>query len=231
MPARVAIIAALPREVAALVRGVAPDARLRRQGIHLYHLADAVVVVAGMGAARVALAVEAAMAAGSITMLVSTGLAGGCSANVAAGDVAEASVVIDANTGERFLTGRTGVVLATADAIANIHEKARLAATYQATLVDMEAATVARLATAHGLAFRAIKGVSDAHDFSFEWAATAPFADKHGHFRTAAFSLYIALRPHYWGKAMQLGRDSTRALKALTRRLQAEIVASGATVD
>ena len=60
--ARIAIIAALPREIAELVRGVPADATLRHRGISLYRLPNAVVVAAGMGAARAEMAVQAALA-------------------------------------------------------------------------------------------------------------------------------------------------------------------------
>jgi adenosylhomocysteine nucleosidase len=104
-------------------------------------------------------------------------------------------------------------VLVTTETIAGIREKTRLATSYDAALVDMEAATVARLARAHGLGFRAIKAISDAHDF--EIAALARFAGKQGSFRTGAFALHTALRPHLWAKAAKLGRDSNRALAKL----------------
>ena len=224
MPATVAIIAALPREIAALVRGTAADAGLLRREIHLYRVDGAVVVAAGMGAERAALAVEAALATGNVGMLISAGLAGGCVAGVAAGSVVEADVVLDAKTGERFAVagGRgQGVTLVTTDAIASVHEKARLAASYGAMVVDMEAATVARLATAQGLPFRAIKGVSDEYDF--ELSSLAKFAGERGSFRTGAFALHTAMRPWEWGKAVKLGRGSSRALVALDAVLRAAI--------
>jgi adenosylhomocysteine nucleosidase len=72
---------------------------------------------------------------------------------------------------------------------------------------------VARLARAHGLGFRAIKAVSDAHDF--ELAGLGRFAGKHGSFRTGAFALHTGLRPWNWKEAIALGRGSAKALAAL----------------
>ena len=219
-PPTLAIIAALPREIAGLVRGVSTDRELQRRGVHLYRLPDAIVVTAGMGATRVTLAVEAALHSAPVTTLISVGLAGGCSPSFTSGVVEEVALVIDARTGERFIssTATSGPTLATVDAVAGVQEKARLAATYGAALVDMEAATVARLALANGLRFRAIKAVSDAH--SFELPSLARFSGRRGEFRAAAFALHLALRPQHWSKAVQLGRDSHRALSALTARLQ-----------
>ena len=219
-PPKLAILAALPREMRGLVRGVKPDAALRNRGILLYQLPSVVVATAGMGAARISLAFEAALKAGNLEEVISAGLAGACTAELAAGSVAEAARVIDVRTGERFAAGAgaTGVVLASAETIAGVAEKLRLAAAYGAAMVDMEAATVARLAAAHGLRFRAVKGISDAHDF--ELASLARFTGRQGQFRTAAFALHTALRPGQWSAAAQLGRESGQALRALHARLR-----------
>ena len=225
MSALPAIIAALPREISALVRNTKADTALLRSGIHLYRLPNAVVVAAGMGSVRASVAIKAALAVGAIETLISTGLAGSCSPSLPAGELVEASMVIDTGTGERFATSSNELhILATTETIASIHEKARLAATYGASLVDMEAATVGRLALAHGLRFRAIKAISDAHDF--ELASLSRFSGKHGSFRTGAFALHTALRPHTWNKAAKLGRDSNRALARLNARLL-EVIESG----
>lgn len=213
------IIVALPREIALLVRGTKPDPALLRSGIHLYRQPKAILVAAGMGGTRASLAVEAALAAAPGSMLISAGLAGSCTPSLRPGDVAEPGKIIDVKTGERFLTDAPpGIVLVTADAIAGINEKYRLAAAYAADMVDMEAATVARLAVAHGLRFRAIKAISDGH--FFELPALSRFTGKRGSFRTGAFALHTALRPQTWAKDMQLGRDSRRALAALAARLR-----------
>ena len=219
MSPTLAIIAALPREIALLVRGTKPDPALLPSGIYLYRQPKAIIVAAGMGSARVSLAVQATLAAAPVTTLISTGLAGSCTASLRPGDVAEPGRIMDANTGERWLADALPeTVLVTTDAIAGIREKCRLAEAYGAHLVDMEAATVARLAAGHGLRFRAIKAISDGHDF--ELPALSRFTGRQGSFRTGAFALHVALHPRLWAQAAQLGRDSSRALAALTERLQ-----------
>lgn len=225
MTARIAIIAALPREVAGLVRGAKPDQALLQRGIHLFLLSNAVVVAAGMGSVRATLAVQAAMATGPLDCLISAGLAGSCVESLRPGAVVSADPVIDARTGERFSGMERGESwsLVTTDSIASVKEKARLGETYNAAMVDMEAATVARLALAHGIKFRAIKAISDAHDF--ELASLSRFATAQGHFRTAAFAFHTALRPHTWAKTVRLGRNSNRALAGLNDRLQTILVA------
>ncbi len=214
-----AIIAALPREVAGLVRGVQPGSIARRAGIYTYVLPRCVVACAGMGAARVTLAVEAALRLGDISTLVSVGLAGGCHTDIKVSSVLEAGTVIDSLTGERFKAGDGGgAKLVTTHTIASVREKERLLSSYGADLVDMEAATVARLAAIRELPFRAIKAVSDGHDF--ELSSLSRFASSHGHFRTGAFALHTALRPRQWRKTMQLGAASQRALAVLALTLK-----------
>jgi adenosylhomocysteine nucleosidase len=219
--AKIAVIAALPREIAGLVRGVKADAALLKDGVWLYRMNGAVVVAAGMGAERVAVAVEAA---GEVDTLISVGLAGGCVPGLEAGAVLEAGMVVDVATGERFGAGDgSGETLATVKAIAGVAEKARLAERFGAVMVDMEAAGVARLALAKGVAFRAIKGVSDGYDF--ELSALAKFEGERGSFRTGAFAAYTAVRPWTWGKTITLGRVSARGLaglEAALRKLLAE---------
>jgi adenosylhomocysteine nucleosidase len=85
-------------------------------------------------------------------------------------------------------------------------------------MVDMEAATVARLAQAKGAGFRAIKGVSDGYDF--ELNSLGKFEGDRGSFRTGAFALYTAVRPWTWGRAIELGRGSARALAGLEEALR-----------
>lgn len=170
-------------------------------------------------------AVRVALEEGPVSTLVSVGLAGGCDPALASGTVLEAGTVVDARSGERFAAGGAGstggeglVTLVTTHTIAGVSEKQRLFASYGAAVVDMEAATVARLAQARGLQFRALKAVSDAHDF--ELTSLSRFQSRHGHFRTGAFALHTALRPASWRKTMQLGAGSQRALRALTTTLQ-----------
>ncbi len=88
-------------------------------------------------------------------------------------------------------------------------------------MVDMEAATVARLARMRGLGFRAIKAVSDAHDF--ELSSLSRFASPHGHFRTGAFALHTALRPAPWRQTMQLGARQSAGVPRADRSVEGDM--------
>jgi adenosylhomocysteine nucleosidase len=221
MGSKVAIIAALPREIAGLVRGVRPDAALAPRKIYLYRLEGAVVVAAGMGAARVALAVEAALAAERVSALLSVGVAGGCDPEIKVGEIVRAGVVIDVRTGERFEDSQFRQVLVCAPEIASVREKKRLYAAYGASAVDMEAATVARLAVAHGIHFGAVKAISD--EAEFELRELGQFATSDGQFREVAFAVYAIVRPRMWGKVVALARNGGRAIDALTASLRDEL--------
>jgi adenosylhomocysteine nucleosidase len=215
----VGIIAALPREVTALVHGWK-----RRQspgGVVVYTDGRAVVACAGMGAARVELAVQAAMATLPLTSLISAGLAGACDPALRVGEVVRAGLVIDSRTGERFEDARYQQALVTADTIASVHDKECLLRLYGAAAVDMEAAAVGRLALKYGLTFGAIKAISD--EAGFEVEGLSQFATPEGQFREAAFALHAALRPAIWGKVIALGRNSRKALAALTNAMRAEL--------
>jgi adenosylhomocysteine nucleosidase len=214
-----AIIAALPREIEHLVRGWRVQKLSGR--ITVYANDFAIVVCAGMGAARASLAVQAALSVRQVTALVSAGLAGACDPGLRVGDIVRAGVVIDAQSGERFMDSQYKQVLVSAPVIASVQEKRRLYASYSASAVDMEAAAVARMAEAHGLPFQAIKAISD--DASFELEELGRFATHDGQFREVAFAMYSVARPRLWGKLVRLAGNSKAAVQALTVELETQI--------
>lgn len=214
-----AIIAALPREVKHLVRGWRVH-KLPNKTI-AYTNDCAVVACAGMGPARAILALQAAMSLKPVTTVLSVGLAGACDPSLHVGDVVRAGLVIDSQSGERYSDSQFKQVLVSAPAIASIKEKQRLRESYSASAVDMEAATVARIAQAHGLVFHAIKAISD--DAAFELQELARFATHDGQFREAAFAAYSVARPRLWPKLHQLAGNSKSAVQSLTAELQSQL--------
>jgi adenosylhomocysteine nucleosidase len=214
-----AIIAALPREVKHLVRGWHVQRLPNR--IIVYTNDFAVVACAGMGSARATLAVQAAMAAKPVTSLLSVGLAGACDPSLRVADIVRAGVVVDTQSGERYSNSQFKQVLVSEPAIASVKEKQRLYESYRASAVDMEAATVARIAQAHNLNFQAIKVISD--DAGFELQELARFSTQDGQFRELAFAAYSAARPRLWPKLLQLAGNSKRALQSLTTELESQL--------
>jgi adenosylhomocysteine nucleosidase len=223
----VAIIAALPREVAPLVKGWKEERLSGNRTIYLRK--DAVVACAGMGPSQAALAVSAARALLPVTELISTGLAGACDPALPVGAIVRPSVIVDRNTGERFLDHlvddraeyRFEQLLISTTAIISVAEKQKLRLAYDAAAVDMEAATVARLARAHGVRFRAIKAISDAADF--DMSGLSRFSTEEGQFRERAFAMHAALRPWMWASILALAKNSGKAVNALNEALRAEL--------
>jgi adenosylhomocysteine nucleosidase len=214
-----AIIAALPREVKHLVHGWQEHKLPNRTVLYTNDLA--VVACAGMGSARATLAVQAAMAMKPVTALLSVGLAGACDPSLKIGDIVRAGIVVDTQSGERYSNSQFKQVLVSTPAIASVKEKQRLYESYRANAVDMEAATVARLAQACNLPFQAIKAISD--DASFELQGLDRFATQDGQFREAAFAAYAVAQPRLWSKLFQLVGNSRRAIQSLTAELESQL--------
>jgi adenosylhomocysteine nucleosidase len=99
--------------------------------------------------------------------------------------------------------------LATSGKVADAAEKRRLASTYRAGLVDMEAAAIARLAGMRGISFQCIKGVSDGLDEQLP--DFNPFLTRDGQFQTFRFTLFALFHPGYWPALKQMGENSKKA--------------------
>ncbi len=225
---RVVFIAALEREVSGFVRGWTRVSAER--GVSCWVSERAVVVCGGMGAGRAAMAVDAALRLGETRRLgeacklISVGWAGACRAGMRVGEIVEADVVIDARTGERFfpqMRGEFGLrgPVVTVAAAAGRREKARLAASYNAAAVEMEAAAVARAARVRELPFGSIKAISD--EVEFEMPEMGEFVGADGRVREAAFGLHVALRPRLWRPVMGMARGSRLAAERLWAAMSA----------
>jgi adenosylhomocysteine nucleosidase len=216
---RIAIIAAMPGELKPLIRHwrSVPTGVSGTKKWVLSNDADTwIAVCAGMGAEAVRRAYATAASDGPLDMLLSVGWAGSLSADVSPGTVHVPTVVIDAQTGEQFslAEGKRQLRLVTTAHVADAAEKGRLAATYAgAVLVDMEAATVARLAAMHGIPLLCIKGVSDAAGARLP--DLNPFIDRMGQMQLTPFIANIALRPQYWPSLLHLGKNSSLAAGAM----------------
>jgi nucleoside phosphorylase len=105
------------------------------------------------------------------------------------------------------------ILLVTADHVADAAEKQRLASTYRAGLVDMEAAAIARLAGMRGISFQCIKGVSDGLDDRLP--DFNRFLTREGRFQTASFALFALFHPGYWSALKQMGENSKKASRSI----------------
>ena len=216
---RTAIIAALPGELKHLVRGWKHE---RRDGVDTWAHRDEnlyVAACAGAGQPAATRAFAAVEKEAPIDLVFSVGWAGALNGDVAPGQAYNIGVVVDIRTGERFRcdAGAGSLWLATSPKVADHAEKLRLASTYSASLVDMEAAAIARLAQMRGIPFYCFKGVSDAFD------AKMPdfnrFIAPAGHFEAAKFALYALFKPRYWPALVKMGENSSKASKNIAKSL------------
>lgn len=214
---RIAILAALPREVAPLVRNWSSPVVSRRDGTSVWETDRAIVVCAGMGRGRVTLALQLAESRGLLRQVISVGYAGALREGMRIDGVHWPAIVIDAQTGERFACEDGEGVLLTADHVVGRNEKPKLAAQWNADLVDMEAATVAKLAKVRGLRFRTVRAISDAVDDNLP--DLGRFTDVRGGFQSASFAMYVALHPWLIATTVRLGKQSTRASQAIAASL------------
>ena len=225
---RIGIIAALPGELQPLVRRWQRMPASRGSGISIWQRREGedevIAVCAGMGAPAARRAFVAAEYLGSLDLVLSVGWAGALVADCEPGECFVASEVIDAQTGEHFVQteGERRLRVVTTVRVADAEEKQRLAATYGAMLVDMEAAAVARLAQMRGIPMGCFKAVSDGVEA--ELPDLNPFIDISGKLRMGPFLAHVALRPMYWGALGHLGRSSAAAAKALARKVEAFLV-------
>jgi adenosylhomocysteine nucleosidase len=211
---KIAIITALSGELKPLVRGWekrGPHTWIGRIGDH-----ECIAIAGGVGSEAAARACELAMRETGVSVLVSMGWAGALSCGLKPPTAHAVAEVIDARTGERFLTDNpAGQKLVMLDHVAGVDEKRSLARTYQAVMADMEAAVVAGVARERNLSFYCFKGISDgANDVLPDFSR---FMRGDGQMRMRAFLLYVAFRPRYWSALKRLGENSKNAAIELAR--------------
>ena len=215
---RVALVAAMEREVKAAVRQWRISQREHDgRSYKFFENERAALVCGGIGAEAARRATEAIIQLYRPSLVVSVGFAGGLDSRLKVGDAFRPRYVINASDGSRSDTGEGEGTLVSCGQIAGSEQKLKLARAYSAAAVDMEAAAVARGASAHGLPFVAYKTVSDEYDF-----AMPPLEKfvRDGRFETWRFILNALGHPWWWGKLMRLGRNSSRAAKNLAGWLE-----------
>jgi adenosylhomocysteine nucleosidase len=225
---RTAIISALPGELKPIVAGWPHSTR---NGIQFWAQRNEeeewIAACAGAGQAAATRAFAALEEGGPIDLVFSIGWAGALTPDIPGGSAHNLAGVIDSRTGERFNceAGAGDLWLVTSPRVADEAEKRRLAKTYKAALVDMEAAAIARLAAMREIPFYCIKGVSDpltAHLPDFN-----PFIAPDGQFRLRAFILFAALRPWHWPALLRMGENSRKAAAAIAQSLLEFLDAGG----
>lgn len=212
--AKLAIVAALEREVRPLIRQWrAVERDYDGRTYKFFENEQAVLVCSGIGPEAARRATEAIISLYAPVLVQSAGFAGALDPTLKVGTVLTPICVIDAKDGSRIEAGVGHWVLVTVDHPASVEEKAKLAEAYWAHAVDMEAASVARAAQAHDITFVGLKVISD--EANFEMPPMGRFVTRDGQFRTGAFAAYAAVRPWLWRRVFQLAGNSSKAATAL----------------
>ena len=216
---KVAIIAALEREVAGAIRKWRVSKReYAGQRYRFFENQRAVLVCAGVGAEAARRACEAVIRLYQPGLVISVGLAGGLDASAQVGSLFIPNRLIDASDGSVLEMAQGQGTLVSWNSVANVEQKLKLARAYGANAVDMEGAAVARGAVARKADFMAVKAISDAYDFEFPQLER--FIAPDGRFRSSALVMYAAIRPWLWKKLLYLKRNSERAAATLCAWLE-----------
>jgi len=215
---KVAIVAALEREVRPLVRGWRiGDKDYGGRQFRFFEKDHFVLVCGGIGGEAARRAAEAVIAQYSPEIIYSTGFAGALGPDLKVGDIFEPQRVVNAGDGSSATVDGGEGVLVSFGSVASPEQKRKLHDSYSAQAVDMEASAVARAAQLGDVGFAAIKVISDEFDFTFP--SMDQFVDAEGRFREGRFALYTGLRPWLWPAVARLARNSNRASRALCARL------------
>ena len=224
---KIAIIAAMEREIAPLVRGWQRGTLSSGERKYLVFDRDGVVaVVSGIGCRNAELAARSIVAQYRPAILISVGLAGALIRSLKAGSVFTPNVVVSAADGTEYRCTAdsnhvSGGVLVSAGEIAGAQVKQELVNRFHGLVVDMEAAGVAKAAQEAQVGFRCVKAISDEADFTMP--PMGKFVTAAGDFQTGKFALWAALRPWQWSTVAALARNSKRAAQALCKRLQTDL--------
>ena len=211
---RVAVVAALEREVRPLVKDWrCSEKESGGQRFRFFEKDEVVVVCGGIGTEAARRAAEAVIALYAPKVVYSAGFAGALDPGRKVADIVLPRRVVNAADGSSVVLDRGNGVLVSYGSVADSAQKARLRDSFSAQAVDMEASAVARAAELRGVEFAAVKVISDEYDFSFP--SMERFVDSGGQFREGRFAVFAALRPWLWPQVARLARNSNRASRAL----------------
>jgi adenosylhomocysteine nucleosidase len=220
---KIAIIAAMEREVQSLVKGWKKSAlSSSEKRFTSFESPNSIVAIAGIGTQNATIAAKAVVQQFQPSLLISVGLAGALIRSLKIASIFTPNIVVDAASGTEYRCSAdssliSGGVMVTSNEIAGAETKQRLVQQFHALVVDMEAASVAQVAQAAGISFRAVKAISD--EAGFVMPPMEKFIDATGTFQSGKFATWVTLRPWHWPRVIALARNSSRASKALCESL------------
>ena len=217
---KVAIIAALERELTPLVKGWTREQHIAAgRQIILFKSDNAIAACGGMGTVAARQTTDYVLRThAEVEAVISVGLAGALTPELKVSAIIWPRVIIDEADGLKIEMEEGSGILVTASVIAEQDLKQALASRFSADAVDMEAYAVGDVARIHKRRFVAIKAISD--ELTFPMPPLGKFVTTDGQFETGKFAFYAAMRPWMWPTVIQLGRNSARATAALSLELQ-----------
>jgi adenosylhomocysteine nucleosidase len=220
---RIGLVAAIKEEIAPFVRGwTAREIVTDGHRYRFFEKQDSEMrmglVCSGIGAEHGRRATEALIQESRPSKIISVGYAGALGSTLKVADIVEPRTVVNSADGSRIDTGSGQGILISSMVVADRDAKHRLADTYGAIAVDMEGASAAAAAQAHGIEFVALKAISDPLDFAMP--PVQKFVSARGQFRYAAFALHVMVRPWMWWRTIALARNSAKASQALCRAIE-----------
>jgi len=214
VPAKLAIVAALEREIRSLVKSwPAREQQHSGRTFRFYENADTVLTCGGIGPEPARRAADAIIALYHPAMIYSAGYAGALDSTLLVGDILLPRRVVNAADGSSLDTGQGEGVLISFSSVASPEQKKMLANSYAAQAVDMEASAVGCAAELRGIPFAAVKAISDQNDLDLP--PMDRFIDAEGNFDAVRFALFALMKPWTWGTTVRLARNSRRASEAL----------------
>ena len=142
---RVAIVAALEREVRPLVRDwQVKEKEYEGRRFRFFEKNECTLVCGGIGAAPARRAAEAVLSIYRPKVIFSAGFAGALAAGLTVGAIVQPHRWVNAADGSSVSLDRGEGVLVSFGSVANPEQKAKLRDSFGAQAVDMEAAAVAR---------------------------------------------------------------------------------------
>ena len=224
---RIAIVAAMEREVAPLVRNwkVSSIENSGRQ-YKVFEDGEVSLICAGIGAEAARRATEAIIQQTRASHILSAGFGGALDPSLRVGEIFEPRTVINSADGSRTDTGRGQGTLVSVGMVAGHEQKERLRDAYSATVVDMEAAAVAQGAELRGATFGALKAISD--EAGFAMPPMEKFVGVDGSFASARFAFHVTVRPWLWRATIALARNSAKASQALCAAIEGYLRARAA---
>ncbi len=184
-------------------------------------------IVSGGVAQALAARLEDAITSHQVAGIISVGLGGALSPALEVGDWVVGESVADGLTTWQTdaawtkalaesigLTARLGALAGSDVMVATAHAKADLHKATGALAVDMESHVAARVASAHGLPFAALRVMSDAADRTLPMAALAGMRPDGG-MNLAGVLWSLAKDPRQLPALIRTGREADVAFKAL----------------